>query len=72
MEIILLSFSQNHIDVKLTDVIENKLWRFICFYGHPEENKKFLLWNLMSMLKTQNDLPWLCAGNFNEILLDIE
>lgn len=72
MEIDLLSFSNNHIDLKLKEVIENKLWRFIGFYGYSEENKKTLSWNLMSLLKTHNNLPWLCVGDFNEILLDTE
>lgn len=43
MESELLSFSQNHVDVKLNDIFANKLWRFTGFYGHLEENKKISL-----------------------------
>lgn len=46
MEIELLSFSQYHIDVKVRDVLDDRVWRFTGFYGHPEENEKLLSWNL--------------------------
>lgn len=72
LEIDLLSFSQNHIDVKVKDVLDDKEWRFIGFYGYLEDNKKFLSWKLLSLLKSQSDLPWLCGGDFNEILMDPE
>lgn len=42
VEISLLSLSQNHIVMEVTDVCEGNAWRFIGFYGHPEENKKHL------------------------------
>lgn len=47
----LLSYSLNHIDVKV---------------------KKILSWDLLTILKNHSDLPWLCGGDFNEILLDSE
>lgn len=68
----LASYSQNHMDPKVRDVIDDKIWRFTGFYGHPEEAKKALSWNLLSLLKAQYDLPWLCVGDFNKILLDSE
>lgn len=72
VEIDLISYSLNHIDVKVQDVTEEKLWRFISFYGYPNETKKDLSWNLLTVLKHQNDLPWLYAGDFNEILMETE
>lgn len=72
VEIQLLSYSINHIDVEVKDIFENKSWRFTGFYGNPEDDKKALSWNLLSILKNQSDLPWLCAGDFNEILMESE
>lgn len=68
----LLSFSLNHVDVKINDVMEDKTWRFTGFYGYPEESRKDVTWKLMTLLKDHSDLPWLCEGDFNEILLELE
>ena len=32
-------------------------------------SKRSESWNLLCMLKSQSTLPWLCARDFNEILL---
>lgn len=45
-----MSFSQNHIDVRVKDSVDNTVWRFTRFYGHPEEYNKHLSWNLLASL----------------------
>lgn len=42
-------------------------WRFIGFYGMPETAKRCESWDLLRQLGSQSSLPWLCAGDFNEI-----
>ena len=37
-------------------------------YGHPEEERKAETWRLMRHLHACGTLPWLCLGDFNEIL----
>ncbi|XWS30114.1 hypothetical protein CRYUN_Cryun24cG0090300 [Craigia yunnanensis] len=61
----MLSFSKFHIDVQVGSVSP---WRFTGFYGHPETQKRKDSWNLLRELKKQNSLPWLCAGDYNELL----
>ncbi|KAI9187395.1 hypothetical protein LWI28_027648 [Acer negundo] len=62
-----LSFSLGHIDARV--VMENGYcWRFIGFYGDPNPNKIVFLWNLLRRLKEMDDLPWVCGGDFNELL----
>lgn len=34
--------------------------------------KKKLSWDLLAQLRNHNDLPWLCGGDLNEILLNSE
>ncbi|KAL0453714.1 UNVERIFIED_CONTAM: hypothetical protein Slati_1349500 [Sesamum latifolium] len=43
-------------------------WRFTDFYGHPETTKRKLAWDLLRRLSHESARPWLCAGDFNEIL----
>ena len=65
----LKSFSRNHIDVMLTN--ENtgeREWRFAGFYGDPVRSRRKRNWELLRFMRAEYDNPWLCAGDFNEIL----
>lgn len=68
----LLSFSQNHIDVEIYGSDQNQHWRFTGIYGFPEESQKVHTWHLLSMLCSHSSPPWICAGDFNEIMWDVE
>lgn len=61
------SSSINHIDALINKGQEN-VWRFIGFYGAPETHLQMESWNLLKDLRGCFDLPWLCVGNFNELL----
>jgi hypothetical protein len=56
-----------HIDV---DVVESNgvKWRFTGIYGESKAGEKENTWRLLCTLQGQSDLPWLCMGDFNEIL----
>ena len=43
-------------------------WRFTGIYGAPETHLRMETWNLIRELKIQFSLPWLCGGDFNELL----
>ncbi|XP_031120802.1 uncharacterized protein LOC116024038 [Ipomoea triloba] len=45
----LLSYSRNHIDVKVT-VPASNAWRMTCFYGFPERSKRRESWELLRSL----------------------
>ncbi|KAK2649226.1 hypothetical protein Ddye_016715 [Dipteronia dyeriana] len=63
----LLSFSRFHIDVRVSYWNERD-WRFMGFYGNPDADQQKHGWNLLQRLHGMAQLPWLCSGNFNEIL----
>ena len=62
VDVSLLSYSTFHIDVEVLSQ-RGSPWRFTSFYGNPD---------LAQCLHGMSSHPWLCAGNFNEILEDFE
>ena len=62
------SFSGNHIDAFVREADNSSIWRITGFYGHLETHKMYESWRLLSFLHSQYQLPWLCLGDFNEIL----
>ncbi|XP_075633802.1 uncharacterized protein LOC142606321 [Castanea sativa] len=68
MKVDVQTYSPRHIDAIITKEQSNKQWRFTGFYGHPEMNKHEKSWRLLEELSKKSDLPWICMGDFNEIM----
>ncbi|XP_075645796.1 uncharacterized protein LOC142616949 [Castanea sativa] len=47
-------------------------WRFTGFYGELDTHKRHESWTKLRDLKSKKTSPWLCAGDFNEITLQLE
>ena len=60
------SSSINHIDVLINKIKEDG-WKFIGFYGEPAAQRRMESWNLIRDLHGRFSVPWLCAGDFNDI-----
>jgi exonuclease III len=69
----LKSKSKNHIDLEVSESGGDP-WRFTGIYGESQEGMKYKTWLLLEDLSTQQQRgqPWLCAGDFNEILFQYE
>ena len=65
-------YSLNHIDVVINDAEKYITWRLTGFYGHPNMHQRYESWHLLAFLNNQLHLPWLCLGDFNEILSNFE
>ena len=63
----LKSYSKFHIDVWVSEE-DGKVWRFTRFYGESVRTRWRGSWRMLRFLRNQADLPWLCVGDFNEIL----
>ncbi|KAL2929274.1 Lipoprotein PrgK [Bienertia sinuspersici] len=74
VEVWISSKSLHHIDCFVKGLFGDTMWRFTGFYGWPENAEKYLSWELLRELKASNnwDGPWLCAGDFNQILYNEE
>lgn len=56
-----------HIDVVVVGEGGSK-WRLTGVYGESKAGERENTWRLLRTLHAQVNLPWLCLGDFNEIL----
>ncbi|KAK7259522.1 hypothetical protein RIF29_25131 [Crotalaria pallida] len=63
----ILSFSNNHIDIKVTtEEVKESLW-VSCVYGFPESDLKFRTLDIISQLKKDTNVAWLLLGDMNQV-----
>jgi hypothetical protein len=60
-------FSQYHIDTEICER-DRDPWRITFVYGEPNRAERKKTWDLLKFIKSQCSLPWICMGDFNEIL----
>ena len=65
------SYSHHHIDA-VVDGNSQQPWRFTGFYGFPTLAGKHVAWDILRVLVNHHHLPWLCRGDFNELLRGYE
>jgi len=65
------SFSKYHIDSVIKEE-DGSEWRFTSVYGESKCEMKDNTWEMLRTLKDLFNLPWLCSGDFNEILFSSE
>jgi endonuclease/exonuclease/phosphatase family metal-dependent hydrolase len=63
--------SKYHIDAEITEEDGSK-WRFTGIYGEPKLEGREATWCLLRTIRHHSDKPWICAGDFNEILMQCE
>ena len=61
-------YSGNYIDAIVTDPTTGFKWQITGFYGHPETHRRKESWNLLRDLNRRYKMPWMCFGDFNEIV----
>ncbi|XP_075674814.1 uncharacterized protein LOC142644006 [Castanea sativa] len=66
------NFSRWFIDAHIVCADTGLKWRLTGFYGHPDTSKREETWTLLESLGSSNALPWLCLGDFNEIISHME
>ncbi|KAL0410571.1 UNVERIFIED_CONTAM: hypothetical protein Slati_3646800 [Sesamum latifolium] len=68
INLVVNSFSCSHIDVGVFNKEGVAGWRFTGIYGQPDVGRRGETWQLLRRLSGLLNQPWLCAGDFNEIL----
>ena len=64
------NLSRRHIHVEVLYMAGT--WLLTDFYGHPNPMKREEGWNLLQHLKDNSSSPWMCMGDFNEIVAHFE
>ncbi|XP_075670157.1 uncharacterized protein LOC142639915 [Castanea sativa] len=62
------NFSRWFIDAHVVCKTTGLTWRLTGFYGQPDTSKREETWTLLESLGRYNTLPWLCVGDYNEIV----
>ena len=61
------SFSNRHIIAFINQGVDDA-WRFTGFYRDLDTASRENSWSLLRDLSQRSSLPWICVGDFNEIL----
>ena len=61
------SFSNHHIDAFINHEVDDT-WCFTGFYGNLDIASRENSWSLLRELSRHSALPWICMGDFSEIL----
>jgi hypothetical protein len=62
------NYSRHHINAILKDGNAAHSWKLTGFYGHSDWTKHHESWALLNHLRSFAPMPWLCVGDFNEII----
>lgn len=66
------NYSRRHINAKVCSSPGGPSWKLTGFYGQPEASKRQEAWNLLRHIAHMEPIPWICLGDFNEILCSNE
>jgi hypothetical protein len=68
--LIMMWKSEVFLDMWVTEFNDDKrTWRFTSFCRDPKGSQCKESWCMLHFLWNESDIPWLCAGEFNEIFL---
>lgn len=68
VEIFELSLSEQEIHTLLRDLSSKSSWLMSTIYASPRFVERRLMWDNLSQVAELHSLPWIIAGNFNEML----
>jgi hypothetical protein len=68
INVVIQNYSRRHINAIVNLGKDGLPWKFSGFYGHPVAAKRHESWELLRHLCNLEPMPWLCVGDFNEIV----
>ena len=70
-EVQIRSFSRFHIEARCMET-NGKGWRFMGIYENSNPSQRRFTWELLRKVHGLAQGPWLCGGDFNEIIYNFE
>jgi hypothetical protein len=67
LNINILGQSKYHVDVSVEGISEST-WRLTAVYGEAQTSLRHQTWDTLQNICGTSSLPWLCIGDFNEVL----
>ena len=67
-----LDYDQSHIDMVVKGGVSSDWWHFTSFYGSLDTSRRNESWALLKRIRDMSSSPWLCMGDFNEIVCESE
>lgn len=68
MGIEIQNYSQRRTNAKVCSSLADPPWKLTGFYGHPDPTKRVESWSLLRYIARMEPGPWVCIGDFNEII----
>ena len=65
-------YSRWYIDAIVDTKSDVGTWRFTGFYDQPGTSKRYESWAQLKELSQKCNMPWICVGDFNEVLKSYE
>jgi hypothetical protein len=62
-----LGYSQYHIDVSVTGIGDSQ-WRLTNVNGEAQTSEGHKTWDMLKDICNHSNMPWICLGDFNEVL----
>ena len=69
MDVSELSSTEQEIHILVRDLSSNNSWLMSAIYASPRFVERCLLWDNLSKVAKLHTLPWIIAGDFNEVLM---
>ena len=60
-------YSEYHVDAKVA-MPNYAEWRLMRVYGEAQVGERYKTWDKLKAISSASSLPWLCIGDFNEVL----
>mgnify|MGYP000877980489 CR=1 FL=1 len=67
IDIEILGYSDYHLDCGVREGDFNP-WRLTVVYGEAQTHLRYRTWDTMKNIASASPLPWLCIGDFNDVL----
>ncbi|KAH7856993.1 hypothetical protein Vadar_007799 [Vaccinium darrowii] len=64
--------NKNLMHVMITEIPNRKIWAATFVYGCPVRTGRSLIWEEIRKIASYETLPWVCMGDFNQVLGDGE